>query len=223
MRFVEHLEIGMEGCEVPGHIRAQIFREPLGRPMQLCVAIVLARNQKRRDLKPDIRLVPEIFERIEHWLKLRKAKPMIKRISERFQIDIRRVHVLIKFCTRIISDVTGRNRHGFDPALAARVRNIDRVLGKDHRIVVSKRDGSTAEPFRCERDLLRRRGIGEFVPLTRLGNVPVLTKPATEIATGRTKREHTRSRQKMVQRFFLDRINTESAASAISSEQYSIT
>ena len=175
----------MEGCEVPGHIRAQIFREPLGRPMQLCVAIVLARNQKRRDLKPDIRLVPKIFQSVEHRRELRKTKPMIKRVRERFQIDIGRVHVAVEFPARVIGDVARSDCHRFDAALAARLRHIDGVLGEDHRVIVGERDRSAPEPLRCERDLLGRRGVGELVPFAGFGDVPVLTKPAAEIASGR--------------------------------------
>ena len=107
---------------------------------------------------------------------------MIKRIGERLQIDIRRVHVLVKFRPRIVGDVSCCYRDGFEPVLATRVGDVDRVLGENHRVIVSKRDRPTAEPQRCQRDLLRRGGIGELVPLARFGDVPVLTEPAAEIA-----------------------------------------
>src|SRR5213075_2169822 len=95
-------------------------------------------------------------------------------------------------------------------------RHIDRVLGENHRIIVSKRNRPAPEPLRRERDLLRRRGIGELVPLARFGDVPVLTKPATEIASSRAEREHACSRQKMIQGFLFNGIDTKSAAPAIS-------
>ena len=110
---------------------------------------------------------------------------MIKRIGERFEIDIRRVHMLVKFRARIVSDVARSDRYRFDSALPARISDVDRVLGEDHRIIVSERDRSAPEAFCCERDLFGRRGIGELVPLARFGDVPVLTKPAAEIASGR--------------------------------------
>jgi len=61
---------------------------------------------------------------------------------------------LAKFRSGTVRNVAGCHRNCFDPPLATRLRYIDRVLGKDYRIIVSERDGSTAEPFRCERDLL---------------------------------------------------------------------
>src|SRR5205823_4253832 len=92
----------------------------------------------------------------------------------------------------------------------------------DHRIIVSEGHGSTAEPLRRERDLLWRRGIGELVPLARFGDVPVLAKPATEIASRCAEREHARSRQKMVQRFLFNGIDTKPAAPAIGGQHHPI-
>ena len=169
---------------MPRHVGPEIFREPLSRVMQLRVAVVLAWNQQCSDFKPDVRFAPEIFQRVEHRPELSKTKPMIKRIGERFKIDICRVHVPVKFWTGIIGDVAGGHRDGFDPALATRLCHVNRVLGEDHRIIVSKRDRSTPEALRGERDLFRRGRIRELVPLACLRDVPVLTKPAAEIASG---------------------------------------
>ncbi len=42
--------------------------------MQLRVAVVLARNEQRRDFKPNVRFVTEIFKRVEHRTELSKTK-----------------------------------------------------------------------------------------------------------------------------------------------------
>src|SRR6266436_4096208 len=110
---------------------------------------------------------------------------MIKRVGKRFEIDISRVHVLVEFRARIIGDVTGGNGYRFDPLFATRIGDINRVLSENYRIVVGERDRATAESFRCQRDPLWRRSIGELVPLARFGDVPVLAKAATEIAASR--------------------------------------
>src|SRR5438093_4053095 len=78
VRFIEHLEVGMKRREMPRHIRPQIFSKPLGRAMQLGVAVILPRNEQRRDFKPDVRFVSKIFEGIEHRTELGKTKPVIK-------------------------------------------------------------------------------------------------------------------------------------------------
>src|SRR5439155_12888343 len=147
---------------------------------------------------------------------------MIKRVGERFEVHICRVHVLVKFLARIIGDITRGNGYRFDSVFVTRIGDINRVLSENYRIVVSERDRATAESFRFQRDPLWRRGIGELVPLARFGDVPVLAKATTEIASRGAKREHTRSRQKMVQRFFLNRIDTKSAASSVGSQHDSI-
>src|SRR5262252_10006097 len=85
VRFIEHFEIGMEGREVPWHISAEILCEPFRSAMQFVIAVVFARNEQRCDFKPDVRFVSEIFQCVEHRLKLGKTKPMVKRIGERFQ------------------------------------------------------------------------------------------------------------------------------------------
>src|SRR5207253_4320539 len=54
------------------------------------------------------------------------------------------------------------------------------------------------------------------------GDVPVLTKPAAEIASRRAERKHARSGQKMVQRFLFNRIDTKSAAPAIRGQYHPI-
>jgi hypothetical protein len=41
--------------------------------------------------------------------------------------------VPVKFRPRIVGDITGRHRDGFDPTLATCVRYVDRVLGKGSR------------------------------------------------------------------------------------------
>jgi len=70
---------------------------------------------------------------------------------------------------------------------AARLGDVDCVFGENHGIIVSERDRSAAEPLRRERDLLGRRSVRELVPFARFGDVPVLAKPAAEIASSRAK------------------------------------
>src|SRR5206468_9305245 len=163
-----------------------------------------------------------IFQCVEHRLKLRKTKPMIKRVGERFEVHICRVHVLVKFRARIIGDVTGGNGYRFDSVFATRIGDINRVLSENYRIVVSERDRATAESFRCQRDLLWRRSIGELVPLARFGDVPVLTKPAAKVASGRAEGKHARAWKKMVQRLLLNRIDAEPAAATVRGQHDSI-
>src|SRR5438093_10383143 len=119
---------------------------------------------------------------------------MIKRIGERFQIDVRRVHVPVKLRARVVGDVTGGDGDRFDSALVTRLRHVDSILGENHWIVVSERNRSAAEPLRRERDLLGRGSVRELVPFARFGDVPVLTEPTTEIAARRAEGRYNPSR-----------------------------
>src|SRR5438094_7393406 len=114
VRLIKHLEVGMKRREMPWHIHSQIFREPLARAMQLGLAVVLARNEQRRDFKPDVRFVSKIFEGIEHRTELGKTKPVIKGICECFKIDICRIHVPVKLRTRVVGNVAGSDSNRLD-------------------------------------------------------------------------------------------------------------
>src|SRR5438132_7385775 len=141
---------------MPRQLRAEIFAKPVGRAIQLGVAVILARNEQRRDLKPDVRFASEIFEGIEHRTELGKTKPVIKGVSECFKIDICRIHVPVKLRTRVIGNVTGSDGDRLDSTLATSLCYIDRVLGEDNWIIVGKGNRSAAESLRCQRDLLWR-------------------------------------------------------------------
>ena len=63
-----------------------------------------------------------------------------------------------------------------------------------------------------------RRGVGERVDLLRLRDVPVLAEPAREVAARGAEREHRRSREEVVQRLLLDRVDAEPARAAVGRE-----
>src|SRR5207302_9485752 len=130
----------MKRREMPWHIRPEIFRKPLGRVMQFGVAVVFARDEQGRNLKPDVRFASEIFEGIEHRTELGQTKPVIKGVSECFKIDICRIHVPVKLRTRVIGNVTGSDGDRLDSTLATSLCYIDPVLGEANWIIVGESD-----------------------------------------------------------------------------------
>src|SRR5438046_6100642 len=80
---------------------------------------------------------------------------MIKCVSERFEINIRRVHVSIKFRARVVGDITGSDCYRLDPALATRICDVDCIFGKNHWIIISERNRPAPESLRCKRNLFR--------------------------------------------------------------------
>ena len=69
--------------------------------------------------------------------------------------------------------------------------------------------------MRRPRDGFRGRRIGQSIDLPRLADVPVLTELASKIAPGRSERQDRRSRQEVIQRLLLDRIDAKSAGSPV--------
>ena len=73
VRDVDHLEVGVEGGEVQRHVGAQVLGDPRGQLVELGVAVVAAGDQQGRDLEPQVGLVAQVLERLEHRLEVPAA------------------------------------------------------------------------------------------------------------------------------------------------------
>src|SRR5262249_36991307 len=62
--------------------------------------------------------------------------------------------------------------------------------------------------------------VGEAIPLARLGDIPVLAELTAEIAAGRPERKHGRPGIKVVERLFLDRIDTEAGGAPVGGQHH---
>ena len=71
---IHHLVIGMERREMKRHVGSQLAHDPLRLGLDFGVGIVLAGNDQVGDLEPDVGLVLELDERVEHRLQVRTAK-----------------------------------------------------------------------------------------------------------------------------------------------------
>src|SRR6516162_6954868 len=72
-RRVHHLPVRMKGREVQRHVGAETLHHPAALRLDFRGRVVLAGNEQRRDLEPNIGLVFEVFERLEHRVKLARA------------------------------------------------------------------------------------------------------------------------------------------------------
>ena len=151
-RLVHHLPVRMERGEVQRHVRSELVGDPARHLLQLGVRIVLVRDQERRDLEPHPRLVPQIFERLEHRAQLGAADLAIEALGEAFEVDVGRIHVAVELRTRLRAHVAGRHGDAAHAALATRIGDVDRVLHEDDRIVVRVRDARAAEAPRRRRE-----------------------------------------------------------------------
>src|SRR4029450_8339882 len=93
-----------------------------------------------------------------------------------------------------------------------------RIFHEDDRVVVGEGDRAAAGFLRGAGDRLRRAAVGERIDLARLRYVPVLAELAGQVAAGGAERQHRRSRQEMVERLLLDRVDAEAGGPPIGGE-----
>ena len=205
----------MKGRKVQGDVRPQVHDDPRGEGLQFGVAVVLAGDEQRGDFKPGGGLVIEVAERIEHRRQLPCANFAVKGLRKSFQVHVGRVHVGIELGPRFRTDVAGRDGYRPDAARVAGLGYVDGIFMEDHRIVVGESNAPTAQRFGHAGDGFRRGLVGQRIHLAGLADVPILTKPAAQVAACRPEGEHGRARQKMVQRLLLDGINAEATGAAV--------
>ena len=192
--------------------------QPVAQRRDLRGRVVLARDEQGRDLEPDVRLVLEVDQRVEHRLEPGRAEPLVEALGERLQVDVGRVHVREELAPRLLADVAGGDGDVLDAPLAAGLGDVDRVLEEDHRVVVGVGHRAAAGPHRRLGDLLGR-GLGlEAVESARLRDVPVLAELAGQVAAGRAEGEHRRAGQEVRERLLLDRVDAEARGAAVGGE-----
>ena len=76
---------------------------------------------------------------IENGVKRARAKLLVEALGERLEIDIGSVHRGEELWSRKLADVARSYRDRLQPDFPAGSRNIDRILEKNHRIVVGER------------------------------------------------------------------------------------
>src|SRR5258708_8220890 len=80
---VGHLVVGVEGGEMQRHVGSELLGDPAALGGDFLIAVVLARGEERGDFEPDLGLVLEVDERIEHVLQMRAAGPGVELFTER--------------------------------------------------------------------------------------------------------------------------------------------
>jgi hypothetical protein len=117
-------------------------------------------------------------------------------------------------------NVARGDRDGFHAARAAGIGDVHRILGENHRIVVREGDRLAAQAQRGLRDRVRARLVLQPVHFARLGNIPVLTELAREIASRGAEGKDRRAGIKVVERLLLDRVDAETRGSAVGGEHH---
>ena len=84
--------------------------------------------------------MPEVDQRLQHRREVGAAQAVVEILGEALEVDVGGVHVGVELGARLGADVAGSHGHRLDAALAARLRHVDGVFEKDHRVVVGEGD-----------------------------------------------------------------------------------
>lgn len=118
----------------------------------------------------------------------------------------------IEFTARLRFDPAVGNGDGFEAAVAAGPGGFQCVFDEDGRFVVGEGDAAAVLVCGQLRDSVRRGRVS--VQASRAAQMVVLTEVAREIAADCAEGKNAAAGQKVVQRFFFDRIDGESAGQA---------
>ena len=197
------------------HVGAEMLDHPAGHLVDLPLAIVLAGDDQVGDFEPDIGLVLEITQRVEHRAKLALGHGLVEILGEGFQVDICRIDIAEESGPRLVRQIACRHHDRLHPRFPAGNRHVVSIFMEDDRIVIGEGDGAAAELGGGPGNRLRLRLGLHRVHLAALRGVVVLAEIAGQIAARRAERQHRRAGQEMVQRLLLDRIDAEARGSAI--------
>ena len=105
---------------------------------------------------------------------------MVELLGERLEVHVGRVDVAEQLPPRLLADVARRDRDRLDPAGAAGVGHVDRVLQEDHRIVVGHRHTAAPQPHRGRRTALGMLA-RELDPADRNSGEIVIARPVETV------------------------------------------
>ena len=141
------------------HFRAEFADDPLRERPDFLRRIVLAGNQQGGDFQPARGFVANLAEPVKHRLQTATAQANIKIVRKCLEVDIGRVKHGKKFTGRRAVHVGSGDSDSLDPMLTAGNGRINRIFGKDHRIVVGEGDRLCAVG-QCRRgDTFRAGGV----------------------------------------------------------------
>ena len=182
--YAGHFPVGMEGGEVQRYVRAQFARHPVGEFADFGWTVVVAGNEQGGDFQPASGFVVDVGEGVEHGLQMADAELVVEAVGECLEVDIGGIHDGKKIAGGLRVDVAGGDCHVANALFAAGERGVDGVFGKDHRVVVGVGDGIGTVALGGAGDGLRAGFVHQAVHVFRLGNIPVLTELATQVAAG---------------------------------------
>jgi hypothetical protein len=121
---------------------------------------------------------------------------------------------------RLGMDIAGSHGNRMDATFVAGTGSVDGILGKNHRIVVGKCNTCTVRRLCSQCDGLRAGLIHQAIHILRLADIPVLAEFTGQVAPRRTKGKHRGTWIIMIERFLLDRIDTETGRTPVGGKDH---
>src|SRR5438445_1049738 len=206
-RLILQLEIGMKGGEVQRHVRPEMFENPFRELTCLGRIVVERRDHEVGNLEPDIRLVLEPLQGVEHGLEMSERDLPVKVFGERFQIDVGRVHIIVDIVEGLARDVAVADHHSSQTSFPGGAANVHDVFAPNRRLVIGKRDRRTAVTQRELRHIFGGNMGGVDLIAAGFGDVPILAEETAHVAAGCAQRKDLCAGEKMIQRLFFNGIN----------------
>ena len=141
---IEQPIVRMKRRKVQRHIGPELLSHPLTQRADLGIGVIEPRDQQGRQFEPDRGMPVHIAERLQHGLQVTATHLVVEGFAERLEIDVRRIHPGEELYRRLRIDVAGGHGNGLQANRMAGGGHIQRILQKDHRIVVGERHTATA-------------------------------------------------------------------------------
>ena len=210
---VLHFVLREETGEVERTISKLVGAEPLAEATEMG-DVLHGWNQEVGDFEP-YSCGFESKESVENGCEGGTTYFTIDVVAQGFEVDIGCIEVWGKFLERCGIDVTSRHKHVFQGVGMCQLTGLEGVFEPCKRLGIGVGDsGQMAVEAKLYESFWGEVVIGLFVG-TRLGDLPVLTVLATEIATCACHGEATGARQELVEGFLLDGVDGEGTGFSI--------
>ncbi len=219
-RLVGHPVVGMESGKVNRDLVSKVVQDPVAHATHLVVGVIFIRDQEVGDLKPGVAFLLDPDQGIQHRLHVGERDQPVEVLVETLQVHIGGVHGVEEWRPGLRRDIASRHGHRFDSLSPAGTGGIDGILRPDHRVVVGKGDAAAFQCAGGRGDHLRRCLLAQSLDLSRLGDIPVLTELASQVAAGRAEGEDAGAGEEVVEWLLLDRVDAEAGTAAIGGQQH---
>ncbi len=131
----------------------------------------------------------------------------IEIFGEGFEVDIGGIDVIVDVVEGFAGDVAVGDHDGFQAEGTSCFADVDHIFPPDGGFVIGEGERGAFVSASKEGNFFGRDMPGMNLVVMRLGDIPVLTKEATHVATGGAQAEDARAGKKVIERLLFDGID----------------